>query len=77
MVVNGENPSSFNRMSPINHNQMLLLKDISFFISFIVGLTMVNWRHPIFCLFYENLMKIKMIININKKIDNDKRYRNE
>ena len=30
-----------------------------------------------FCLFYENLMKIKMIININKKIDNDKRYRND
>ena len=29
-----------------------------------------------FYLFYENLMKIKMIININKKIDNDKRYRN-
>ena len=30
-----------------------------------------------FYLFYENLMKIKMIININKKIDNDKRYRND
>ena len=30
-----------------------------------------------FYLFYENLMKIKMIISINKKIDNDKRYRND
>ena len=28
-------------------------------------------------MFYENLMKIKMIININKKIDNDNRYRND
>ena len=54
-------------MLPINHKLNTALKDISFLISFIVVLVMINWWHPIFCLFYENLMKIKMIININKK----------